>query len=222
LLRESGRPCESAGKRSQEARGLRRRSRGSGPRSSLASSASRFAARFRLADASLTSFARAIKLIIEVDGAIHARKLGADARRDLKLRRLGLRVVRVSAELVLRDLPAAVALVRTALRPRFAQRRFRDDTRGFMHSSLTVQRPPRLPPPAARSAEGASTVFGGGRRPAARGAGEERRVGAAFAEREGFEPFEQRRQQPQAARDLAHQRPEIWLEMLGSLSPLVP
>jgi very-short-patch-repair endonuclease len=59
--------------------------------------------------------APAIKLIIQVDGAIHARKLGADVRRDLKLRRLGLRVVRVSAELLLRDLPAAIAVVRAAL-----------------------------------------------------------------------------------------------------------
>lgn len=35
--------------------------------------------------------------------------------RDRKLRRLGFRVVRVSAELVLRDLSAAVAQVRVAL-----------------------------------------------------------------------------------------------------------
>ena len=34
---------------------------------------------------------------------------------DLKLRRLGFRVVRVSAELVLSNLPAAIALVRAAL-----------------------------------------------------------------------------------------------------------
>jgi very-short-patch-repair endonuclease len=60
-------------------------------------------------------FAPAIKLVIEVDGPIHARKRGSDAGRDLKLRRAGFRVVRVSAELVLRDLPAAVALVRDAL-----------------------------------------------------------------------------------------------------------
>jgi len=60
-------------------------------------------------------FAPAIGLIVEVDGAIHARKHGSDARRDLKLRRAGFRVVRISAELVLRDLPAAVARVRAAL-----------------------------------------------------------------------------------------------------------
>jgi very-short-patch-repair endonuclease len=60
-------------------------------------------------------FAPTIGLVVEVDGAIHARKPGPDARRDLKLRRAGFRVVRVSAELVLQDLPAAVALVRLAL-----------------------------------------------------------------------------------------------------------
>jgi len=59
--------------------------------------------------------APSIQLIVEVDGAIHVRKSGPDARRDLKLRRLGFRVVRVSAELVLRDLNAALALVRAAL-----------------------------------------------------------------------------------------------------------
>jgi very-short-patch-repair endonuclease len=60
-------------------------------------------------------FARSVGLVVEVDGAIHARKPGPDAGRDLKLRRAGFRVVRVSAELVLRDLSAAVALVRAAL-----------------------------------------------------------------------------------------------------------
>jgi len=59
--------------------------------------------------------APSIKLIVEVDGAIHARKPGSDARRDRKLRRAGFRIVRVSAQLVLSDLAAAVALVRAAL-----------------------------------------------------------------------------------------------------------
>jgi very-short-patch-repair endonuclease len=59
--------------------------------------------------------APSIQLIVEVDGPIHARRPGPDARRDLKLRRDGFRVVRVSAELVLRDLGAAVALIRAAL-----------------------------------------------------------------------------------------------------------
>jgi len=59
--------------------------------------------------------APSIKLIVEVDGAIHARKPGPDARRDRKLQRAGFRIVRVSAQLVLSDLAAAVALVRAAL-----------------------------------------------------------------------------------------------------------
>jgi len=59
--------------------------------------------------------APSIQLIVEVDGAIHARRLGPDARRDLRLRRLGFRVVRVPAALVLSNLPAAVVLVRAAL-----------------------------------------------------------------------------------------------------------
>jgi very-short-patch-repair endonuclease len=50
-----------------------------------------------------------------VDGAVHARKQLADARRDRKLTWLGFRVVRVPATLVLSNLPAAVALVRGAL-----------------------------------------------------------------------------------------------------------
>ena len=55
------------------------------------------------------------KLVVEVDGGYHRRKPRADESRDRKLLRLGYRVVRVSAELVLRDLSAAVALVRSAL-----------------------------------------------------------------------------------------------------------
>jgi very-short-patch-repair endonuclease len=59
--------------------------------------------------------APSLRLIVEMDGAYHARRQGADAKRDLKLCRCGFRVVRVSAELVLMDLSAAVALVRAAL-----------------------------------------------------------------------------------------------------------
>ncbi len=54
-------------------------------------------------------------LIVEVDGAYHTRRQRADERRTFKLTRLGYRVVRVSAQLVLTDLAAAVALVRAAL-----------------------------------------------------------------------------------------------------------
>ena len=60
-------------------------------------------------------FASAAGLIVEVDGGYHSRRRAADASRDRKLRRLGYRVVRIEAELVLRDLPAPVALIRAAL-----------------------------------------------------------------------------------------------------------
>jgi very-short-patch-repair endonuclease len=53
--------------------------------------------------------------LVEVDGGYHARRRAADASRDRKLGRLGYRVIRVNAELVLRDLSAAVALIRAAL-----------------------------------------------------------------------------------------------------------
>jgi very-short-patch-repair endonuclease len=43
------------------------------------------------------------------------RRRAADASRDRKLARLGYRVVRLTAELVLSDLAAAVELVRAAL-----------------------------------------------------------------------------------------------------------
>jgi very-short-patch-repair endonuclease len=56
-----------------------------------------------------------MQLIVEVDGPIHARMQLADAHRDRKLTRLGFRVVRVPAALVLSNLPAAIALVRAAL-----------------------------------------------------------------------------------------------------------
>jgi very-short-patch-repair endonuclease len=60
-------------------------------------------------------YAPACKLIVEVDGPHHARQRRADARRDAKMRRLGYRVFRLSAELVMTDLPAAVALVSAAI-----------------------------------------------------------------------------------------------------------
>jgi very-short-patch-repair endonuclease len=58
----------------------------------------------------------AAKLAIEVDGASHAGRAAADARRDRKLARLGWRVLRVEAELVLREPEVAVERVRVALR----------------------------------------------------------------------------------------------------------
>ena len=55
------------------------------------------------------------RLVVEVDGGWHARRAAADARRDRALGRLGYRVLRLPASLVLRDLPEAVARVREAL-----------------------------------------------------------------------------------------------------------
>jgi very-short-patch-repair endonuclease len=59
--------------------------------------------------------APSIKLVVEVDGGYHAERGGADARRERELERLGYRVVRVEAELVVRDVEAAVAVVRGAV-----------------------------------------------------------------------------------------------------------
>ena len=50
-----------------------------------------------------------------VDGTYHARRRGADGRRDAKLRRLGYGVLRLPAVLVMKDLTVAVELVRAAL-----------------------------------------------------------------------------------------------------------
>ena len=58
------------------------------------------------------------KIVVEIDGGYHARCRARDARRDRVLARLGYRVVRLDAELVLHDFPAALAVVRAALRAR--------------------------------------------------------------------------------------------------------
>jgi very-short-patch-repair endonuclease len=60
-------------------------------------------------------FAPSVGLVVEVDGGVHRGSRAADRRRDEKLRRLGYRVVRVDAVLVLRNVNAAVALIRAAL-----------------------------------------------------------------------------------------------------------
>jgi very-short-patch-repair endonuclease len=63
----------------------------------------------------LDFFAPSARLVVEVDGAHHARRRGADARRDRALAKVGLRVLRLPAQLVLRDTTQAVALVHAAL-----------------------------------------------------------------------------------------------------------
>ncbi|MBK8999987.1 MAG: DUF559 domain-containing protein [Myxococcales bacterium] len=55
------------------------------------------------------------RLIIEVDGGSHSQRAAHDARRDRKLARLGWRVLRLEAALVLREPEAALARVRAAL-----------------------------------------------------------------------------------------------------------
>jgi very-short-patch-repair endonuclease len=56
------------------------------------------------------------RLVVEVDGAHHALRARADGRRDACLARLGYRVLRLEARLVLCELSLAVELVRVALR----------------------------------------------------------------------------------------------------------
>lgn len=51
------------------------------------------------------------RVIVEVDGGYHAARIRADAARDAKLHRLGWRVLRIPAAVVLRDLPRAVAII---------------------------------------------------------------------------------------------------------------
>ena len=60
-------------------------------------------------------FAPAKRVVVEVDGAYHAKRSAADQRRDRKLRRAGLTVLRIPAELVLEDLPEAIRRIRQAV-----------------------------------------------------------------------------------------------------------
>ncbi len=57
-------------------------------------------------------YAAEVRLIVEVDGLIHARKFTADQRRNAKLARLGFTVMRLSSELVERQLPVALERLR--------------------------------------------------------------------------------------------------------------
>ena len=60
-------------------------------------------------------YAPSARLVVEVDGGYHTERRAADARRDQKLRRAGYQVLRLPAELVMRELPAALAAVAAAL-----------------------------------------------------------------------------------------------------------
>jgi very-short-patch-repair endonuclease len=59
--------------------------------------------------------APAERLVVEIDGAYHAKRSRADERRDRRLRRLGFRVLRLPAALVERNLEEAVARIHRAL-----------------------------------------------------------------------------------------------------------
>ncbi|MEI9937499.1 MAG: endonuclease domain-containing protein [Pseudomonadota bacterium] len=60
-------------------------------------------------------YAPSARLIVEVDGGYHERRVTVDARRDRKLTRAGYRIVRLQADVVIRDLSVAVLAVRRAL-----------------------------------------------------------------------------------------------------------
>jgi very-short-patch-repair endonuclease len=69
-----------------------------------------------IADRFIVDFlAPAQKLIVEVDGPYHHSVRIRDARRERKLQRLGYRMLRLEAELVVRDLAGAFARIRAAL-----------------------------------------------------------------------------------------------------------
>jgi very-short-patch-repair endonuclease len=59
--------------------------------------------------------APAQRLVIEVDGAYHAERGRADARRDAALERAGYRIVRLEASLVVSDIEQALSTIRASL-----------------------------------------------------------------------------------------------------------
>ncbi len=60
-------------------------------------------------------YASEVKLIVEIDGGYHAEREAKDAHRERALERAGYTVVRLDAELVMRDVEAAVARVAAAV-----------------------------------------------------------------------------------------------------------
>jgi very-short-patch-repair endonuclease len=56
-----------------------------------------------------------VRLVVEVDGGYHGQRRRADERRDRALARAGYRVLRLEAELIMSDLPAAAARVRATI-----------------------------------------------------------------------------------------------------------
>ena len=60
-------------------------------------------------------FCPAARVIVEVDGPIHDTQIAADRQRQELLESLGLRILRVSAQLVEEDMPAVLATIAQAL-----------------------------------------------------------------------------------------------------------
>ena len=61
-------------------------------------------------------YAPSQRLVIEVDGAYHAERARADARRNAALECAGYRLLRIEASLIASDISGALALIRAALR----------------------------------------------------------------------------------------------------------
>ncbi len=62
--------------------------------------------------------APSVRLVVEVDGASHVGRRGADARKDRELGRLGYRVLRVEAREVMGDVGGVVAWLAEEIRRR--------------------------------------------------------------------------------------------------------
>ncbi len=61
-------------------------------------------------------FVASYKLVIEIDGGVHAEQVARDAYRDREIARLcGVRVLRISADLVERDIQAVLDIICAAL-----------------------------------------------------------------------------------------------------------
>jgi very-short-patch-repair endonuclease len=56
------------------------------------------------------------RLVVEIDGGYHARRVRADARRDEKLRRAGYRVLRIQEQIVTHELPEVLGRIRAVLK----------------------------------------------------------------------------------------------------------
>jgi very-short-patch-repair endonuclease len=62
-------------------------------------------------------YASSVRVVVEVDGGYHGDRARADARRDGALEHAGDRVLRLSEELVTRQLEVALARIAAAIRP---------------------------------------------------------------------------------------------------------